>query len=264
MSTETLQNLEICVRSLEELLPSLTDEQWEAQSLCPDWTVREVITHLAGVEHMLTEWKPQSAEEPLPFEKLAASVAEFAARTEGASGAELVDRWRSIMDIRRTQWAAMTVEDLDRECMTPVGPATYGRFMAIRVFDHWVHEQDIRRPLGIPGHETGPAAEMSIDEIQGSLGYIAGKKIGLPDGISMTVSLTGPVTRTMHVAVDGRARVVPALDHPDVTLTSDSTTFALLACGRIDPSAEIEGGRISWSGDDEWGERAARNLAFTM
>jgi hypothetical protein len=38
----------------------------------------------------------------------------------------------------------------------------------------------------------------------------------------------------------------------------------LLACGRIDPEAEIAAGTISWSGDDEWGAQAARNLRFTM
>ena len=37
-----------------------------------------------------------------------------------------------------------------------------------------------------------------------------------------------------------------------------------LACGRIDPEQAIAAGRITWTGDNEWGGRAARNLAFTM
>ena len=28
--------------------------------------------------------------------------------------------------------------------------------------------------------------------------------------------------------------------------------------------AQIDAGKITWSGDDEWGETAARNLAYTM
>lgn len=68
----------------------------------------------------------------------------------------------------------------------------------------------------------------------------------------------------MHVAVTGRAGLVEGLDAPDVVLRADSTTFALLACGRIDPQGAIDDGSISWSGDATWGDTAARNLAFTM
>ena len=38
----------------------------------------------------------------------------------------------------------------------------------------------------------------------------------------------------------------------------------MLACGRIDPQQRIDAGRISWTGDDTWGEKAARSLRFTM
>ena len=54
------------------------------------------------------------------------------------------------------------------------------------------------------------------------------------------------------------------LPDPDVTLTADSLTFMLLACGRIDPEQAIADGRITWSGDAELGGLAARNLRFTM
>ena len=66
--------------------------------------------------------------------------------------------------------------------------------------------------------------------------------------------------------VDGRAAAVdPAsLSEPDVVLTADSTTFIMLACGRIDPQLKIDDGSISWSGDAHWGEQAARSLRFTM
>jgi hypothetical protein len=105
---------------------------------------------------------------------------------------------------------------------------------------------------------------MAIDEIHRSLPYIVGKKIGLPDGKSLAIEIHGGVDRTMRVAVDGRAGLVDALDSPDVVLRSESTVFAQLACGRIDPQGPIDDGRISWSGDATWGEAAARNLAFTM
>ena len=94
--------------------------------------------------------------------------------------------------------------------------------------------------------------------------YIVGKRIALPDGHSIAVHLTGPVTRSMYLRVDGRAGATGPIDDPDVSLTTDSTTFALLACGRIDPEQAIADRAITWAGDEEIGARAARNLRFTM
>ena len=100
--------------------------------------------------------------------------------------------------------------------------------------------------------------------MHGSLGYIVGKKIGLPEGMSIGFRLNGGIERDMFVNVDGRAKVVDEINSPSVELVANSTSFIMLACGRIDPEEEIRAGRISWSGNEEWGEKAARNLRFTM
>lgn len=260
MTMLALDNLRRCYASVDDLVGGLTDEQWTVASLCPDWTVRGVVEHLGGVEHMLLGEEPGSMTETIPFEK----VGEWLAAVAPLDDDELLARYRATVAARTAEFDTFDDERLGRPSLTPVGPGTYGRFMAIRVFDYWVHEQDMRVPLGLPGHESGPAAEMAIDEIHRSLPYIVGKKIGLEDGMSISFELTGPVQRSMHVVVDGRAGLVDALESADVTITTDSTTFALLACGRIDPQGAIDAGRVTWSGSGEWGERAARNLAFTM
>lgn len=255
-----VENLAMCWSSLDDVFDQLTDDQWSTQSLCPDWTVRGVMVHLGAVEYMLLGEPPGSMPDSLPFEK----VGEWMQQVATLSDRDTLGRYREVVDGRREELAAMSDAEFDRPCMTPVGPGTYGRFMDVRVFDFWVHEQDVRVPLDLPGHESGPAAEMAIAEIEASLGYIVGRKVGLPDGKSMTIDLSGPIERTFHVAVDGRAARVDSLVDPDVTLHADSTTFALLACGRVEPQGPIDAGRVSWEGDAEWGDRAARNLAFTM
>lgn len=135
-----------------------------------------------------------------------------------------------------------TLSTADLECPSwmPTGPGTYPRFLATRVFDFPVHEHDITTPLGRETDDRGLAAEIALAEVEGSLGYIVGKKVGLPD--------------------EKRTR----LDNPDVEVTTDSTTFIQLACGRIDPQVKTDSGAIAWIGDAELGERAARNLRFTM
>lgn len=259
-TTPVVGHLLQCFDSIDGLLDGLTDEQWATQSLCPAWTVRGVVTHLGAIEHMLSGLEPGALDETVPF----ARAGEWIAEVEGLNTTELLARYREVIARRRDELEVLTDTEFDRAGMTPVGPGTYGRFMNIRVFDLWVHEQDMRVPLRLPGHEDGPAAESAIGEIEGSLPYIIGKKVKLPDGMSITIELGGPVTRTFRVAVEGRARRVDSLTAPDVVLRTDSITFALLACGRIDPQGPIDDGRITWTGDALWGDTAARNLAFTM
>ncbi|QZA06583.1 maleylpyruvate isomerase family mycothiol-dependent enzyme [Mycolicibacter heraklionensis] len=251
--------LQGCYAAMEALCAELGDAEWDAQSLCPDWTVRDVVNHVTSIEAVMAGWLPEDDQTPPPFQKAADFLRE--ADTQGAAYLEVI---RAVYDHRRRDLAALTDADLERPSWTPVGPSTYGRFLEIRVFDFWVHERDIATPLGRKTDDTGIGAEIALAEVAGSLGYIVGKKVGLPDGKSITFDLTGPLTRQLHVAVDGRARAVDHLTDPDVTLSTDSTTFIQLACGRIDPQAQIDSGTVTWTGDEELGDRAARNLRFTM
>jgi hypothetical protein len=82
----------------------------------------------------------------------------------------------------------------------------------------------------------------------------------LPDGSSIVFHLTGPLQRDLYVTVDSRAKVVGHIERPDVELSTDSLTFVQLACGRIDPQEQIDAGLVSWTGNAELGDRAARNL----
>jgi uncharacterized protein (TIGR03083 family) len=255
--TDTIANLDATWSALGAVAASLTLDQWAAPSLCPDWTVHGVVAHATSIEQVLVGWPPGGE---APFAGIGPVHKELAQ----LAPADLLARFRAVVDQRRAELATMTDDDFAVPGPTPVGPANYGRFMDIRVFDNWVHERDIRVPLGIPGDDSGPAAETSLNEVHQSLGYIVGKKIGLEDGKSIAFDLTGPVSRRMFVRVDGRAAVVDELPDPDATVTTDSLTFMLLACGRIDPEEPISDGRITWTGDGEIGARAARNLRFTM
>lgn len=257
--TRIVGALQACYAAMEALCADLSDAEWRAQSLCPDWTVRDVVNHVTSIEAVMAGWLPDDDQTPPPFDKAADFLRE--ANRDGAAYLGVV---RGVYDRRRSDLAALSETDLQQPSWTPVGPGTYGRFLEIRVFDFWVHERDITTPLGRKTDDTGIGAEIALAEVAGSLGYIVGKKVGLPDGKSVTFSLTGPIARQLHVAVDGRAKKVEHLDNPDVTLSTNSTTFIQLACGRIDPQAQIDSGAVTWKGDDELGDRTARNLRFTM
>lgn len=254
---DLIDNLRSVFQSFGVVVDGLTTAQWAAQSLCPEWTMRHVVVHTTAIESALIGWRPGDDN---PFVRMATIQPELLV----LSPADLKFRYHEVTTDRIAELIAMTDDEFSQPSLTPVGPGTYGRFMAIRCFDVWVHERDIRVPLGLDGNDGGPAAELSLDEVHASLGYIVGKKIGLADGKGIAFELTGSVRRRLLAQVDGRAARVDDLPSPDVTLTMDSLTFMLLACGRIDPGEPLSDGRISITGDTGLGEHAARNLSFTM
>lgn len=256
----TRDSLARCYDAIETLSARMDGTQWQVQSLCPGWQARDVITHLGMMERVLTGWLPGSVEQVPPFDR----VEPYSEQVAALDDSSFASRITEIFGERRADLAALRNEDLDRPSWTPVGPKTFGRFLEIRVFDFWVHERDITTPLGWPTDDAGPRAEIALAEVEGSLGYIVGKKIGLPDGTSIVFHLTGPISRDLSVKVDGRAKQVERIDNPDVELTTDTLTFVQLACGRIDPQAQIDQGKVTWTGDDELADRAARNLRFTI
>lgn len=255
-----VSNLDVCWDSVVEFLSKLESSQWQTQSLCPEWTIRGVAAHMVSVEQALSNWLPSGLDTPPPFEKVGGYFEAAMQMPE----AELVAHMQSTFDIRRENLSETTEADFANPSVTPVGPATYGRFMAVREFDFWMHERDCRTPLGIDTDNGGPEAEMALNEVHLSIGYIAGKKIGLTEGQSIHFDITGSVERDIYVRVEGRAVECEPIDAPTTTLHCDSMAFMNQACGRVDPEVPIREGAISWSGEAELGAHAARNLRFTM
>jgi uncharacterized protein (TIGR03083 family) len=242
-----------------QVLASLDEDGLAIQSLCPDWDLRACLAHAVGIDKVMTGWGPDP-DNLFDF----AAVGSFMKEMAGVDRDTFVETLTQICADRLTDLEGRDPSVVDEPCLTPVGPQTFGAMLEIRVFDLWVHARDASLPAGLTLSDSGVAAEMALNQVHRSMGFIAGKKIGLADGMSMTVNVTGGAARTFHVNVDGRAQLVDELANPDVTLTADTETLLMLACGRVDPQERIDAGRITWSGDASWGERAARNLRFTM
>ncbi len=254
--------------AIEDLLGGLDLTQWPTSTALPGWTVHDVVAHLIGTESRLAgdEEPPASFDvTTLGHVRNATGAANEhwvrALRPEPPEAMLL--RFHDVIRRRIESLSAMGPEEFDAPTQTPVGMAPYRRFMEIRVFDCWLHEQDIRSAVGRPGHEDGRCAEVSVDEVVRALGFIVGKQASAPDGSAVTFVLAGPVYRTVHVAVEGRAAVVTKLDRPaTATLHLPSTVFVRLAGGRADAGSGLE--TIRLAGDLELARRVAQNLAFTI
>jgi uncharacterized protein (TIGR03083 family) len=251
--------------SLADLGASLSDEEWSRGTSCPGWRVSAQYAHLVGTESMLLG-RPNPEVEPGHPDHVRNDIGGlnevWVMALAPVPRSEVLDRFAEVTDARRAV-LAMTEDDFSAISWTPIGQSDYRRFMQIRVFDCWVHEQDVRDAVGRPGHQTGPVAEQAVDEVVRALGYIVGKKAGAPDGSRVTIELTGPVERTLHVAVDGRARVVDELDAPATAVVAlGSGVFNRLACGRVDSAALLD--HVTLSGDTGLGRQIVANLAFTV
>ena len=109
------------------LLEGLTPEQWEAPSLCERWRVRDVVAHILSYEEI----------------RMPALAGRF------ARGLFTINRTNAIGVAEHAAWSPQQLLELAQRSISPRGltRAFGGR---IALVDGMVHQQDIRRSLGIP------------------------------------------------------------------------------------------------------------------
>ena len=173
--------------AIEDLLAGLDEAQWAAPSPCPGWSVHDVTSHIVGTELTLCGEQPAPGLEDVRARShvrndIGALNEVWVESLRAESPAQLLERLRAVTAQRLATLTGMAEQEFHAPSWTPAGQATYARFMQIRAFDCWMHEQDIRDSAGQPGNEDGPGAALSVDEIALALGYLVGKRAQAPDG----------------------------------------------------------------------------------
>ena len=261
--------LEAVWSDIEAVCADLTEEQWNVPTDCPGWSVKDNVAHMLGTENMLAGVDPPEVEIGAP-DHVRNDIGKFNEQWVAAyrvkSGAETLAAFREITRARLDALRALTPEQWDEEGFTPEGRGPYRSFMAIRVFDCWYHDQDIREALGTPGCLDGPEADLSLNRIPPKgLPYVVGKKAGAPPGTVVVFEVEGMDPAAIAVPPEGRASLlneVPA----DVTarIALDRRTFARLAGGRWTGDHARKAGDVRVEGDTELANRVVDNLAFTI
>ena len=114
-------------RDFADLLAGLSPQQWEEPSLCESWRVKDVVAHVLSYDE-LSRWE---------------LVRRF------AKGALVPNRVNAIGVAEYATRSPKQLTDLMRACIPPRGlTAGFGGMIAL--VDGMVHQQDIRRALGIP------------------------------------------------------------------------------------------------------------------
>jgi uncharacterized protein (TIGR03083 family) len=238
----SIDNLESTWASIDALCSSLSEDQWKLRTGCPGWSVQDNLSHLIDYEaRAVGRPGPDHTPADLSYAKnpIGESNEVGVDYRRRLSGDEVFDEFREVVAARSAQLRALTVDDLQREVVTPVGPGTLADMLRLRVMDTWSHEQDMRRAVGRPGHVQGSAAEEAIGYLAAFLPIIVGKRAGAPEGATVAFNVGDCYSSVIEV-VDGRAKIV-GRDSENVTvaLTIPPATFAALVGGRTDVPDDV-------------------------
>jgi uncharacterized protein (TIGR03083 family) len=258
--------------SIDALLDGLPESGWQAATPLPGWCVRAVVSHIIGTESFLEGIAPPQPD--IDVKALEHVRNDIGAMNEcwvrhlsGESGSSVLERYRALTGKRREVLRSMSDDDWNAPTPTPAGMDSYGRFMRIRVFDCWMHEQDIRMALQRPSSDDeldGPALRLSLDEIAATMGFVVGKLAKAPDGSRVQFDLTGPLPRSIRVSMDGRAQVVDDFGGlgPTATIRLDALQFTRLAGGR--PMCPARAQDIELDGDKDLAAHIVERLNFVI
>jgi uncharacterized protein (TIGR03083 family) len=193
--------------SLAALLENLTDDQWNAPSLCDGWRVKDVAAHVAMTPQppTLTAVAGELIRARGSFEN---ATRDLAVRFAERPGADLVAEIRQHAASRR------------------LPKVTNYRNI---VLDILVHGQDIAIPLGIPREMPKAAAVAGIDRAW-NIGWLLGVKRSVKRFRFTATDVdwaagTGPEVRgpisALLLLLTGRPAALPQLSGPGVEQLSD-------------------------------------------
>ncbi len=252
--------IDVWADAMADLRDAAARAPWQAPSILPGWTVADIVAHTLWIEaSQLGRTDPPHEPEwavlphvTSPFSRITEVPVDL--RRTRSRDDVLVEFDRTIAD-REAALRNARASNPDGQYRNPLGSmTTLDDLLSMRIFDAWVHEQDIRLAVDDPGHLDTPAAHVAAARMRTSLGRVWGKGVDAPIGATVQVTCTGPgvtFSDTVVRSEDGRARPCDRVAEPTVALTMDFPAYVALACGR-GPA------RVESAGD---AELAARTVA---
>lgn len=253
------------VDSFTRVLEHVEDDQWSVPTDLPGWDVRAVAAHTAHLESLLAGRRHEEVDigdAPHAHGMMGQFTEQGVVLRRDESPDLLITEIRESTTARHTQLLADPPSDPSAPAPGLFGAIgwTTGLLLRNRPLDVWMHEQDVRRALDMPGNLDSAPALHSVDYLLESLPFIVGKRAQAPAGSVVRLEVAGHEPVAAVVGEDGRGRVATADDgEPAVTLGMDRETFVVLAGGR----RSVDPGVVRVSGDTELGERVVAAMGVT-
>ncbi len=257
------------IESINDMVSPLSEGEWNRRTDCPYWSVRDVVSHIIGFECELLG-------DPRPIHTLPSDLRHITSETARYTEVP-VDKRRHHTAPEMTSELEYTIirrsRQLRNESRQPDatvrgiggGETTLEQQLWGRVFDVWVHEQDLRRALDQPGNLASAAAVMARDFLLRALPKVVAHDAGARPGSAVVFDVHGPLEfmRTIRVNAEGRGTIDSAVSlGPAVTFVVDWETFLRLLCGRVKTSAVGED-QLKVEGDQSLADAILSHLAVT-
>jgi uncharacterized protein (TIGR03083 family) len=270
--TSALHDLEL-VDQLDEVWSSmaslgdlLTEAEWKLPTECPGWSVQDNLAHIIGIECTILG-RPEPEVEPADGDHIKNDVGRanevWVEAYRDRSGAEVLEAFRTVTQERLD---ALRAPDMDfgADSWSPVGPGAVRDLLPFRVFDSWIHEQDMRRAVGRPGGWDGSSAPASLDRVVSVMPMVVGKRVQPADGTIVLFDVIGPAGREVYIEMEnGRAQLRDDVSGaPTVKIRLSGEVFVRLSTGRGDADVIIGSGTVEISGDAELGFAITRSMNF--
>lgn len=236
-----------------ELAYDLGEDAASLPTDCPGWTVRDQLAHMVGLEQILGGAPAPTVELP-PLHHVTSDVHAYMERPvhvrRGLPLVAVADELAGLRP-RRIEQMRRQADEGDPEVAAPMGgrrPLSLST--TIRVFDLWVHEQDIRRAVGLPVRTGCAAAGVGLDRALAGWSGALSERSGAIG--SLTIRLVDRGLPDIRIELGE-----PGDDAASVLLAGDVGDLLRVFCGRNAPIDDL------LTGDATLARSLAPHLAMT-
>jgi len=253
------------VHDFLDLLEQVPAEEWHTPTDLAGWDVHDVAAHIAHLEAVLAgadEETVDVGEPPHVRSPMGLYTEQGVVARRGRTPDELINEIREAATARHTALLADPPNDASArpERIFGVVPWDWERLLRNRPVDLWMHEQDVRRAVDLPGGMDSAGARHTASYLAESLGVVLAKRVGAPAGTTAVLEVGGQPAVAYVVDDDGRGRRLPDLPaDPTVRLRLEREAFAVLAGGRREPDP----GSVEVTGDEALGRQLLASFAVT-
>ncbi|WP_246383257.1 maleylpyruvate isomerase family mycothiol-dependent enzyme [Nocardioides stalactiti] len=189
------------------LLDSLPDDAWALPTDLPGWDVKAVAAHTAHLESILGGGPDEQAdigEAPHVTGPMGQFTEIGVVTRRDRTPASIIEEIRERTTRRHDELLAEPPTDGNAPAPGLFGLVGWNQqtLFRNRPLDVWMHEQDVRRAVGMPGGLDTAGAQHTADYLSEAFGFVVGKKVKPPVGTTAVLAVDG----TRVVAVDGQLR----------------------------------------------------------
>jgi uncharacterized protein (TIGR03083 family) len=251
------------VDAFTRLLETVPADQWATPTDLPGWDVHAVAAHTAHLEAVMAGAEHDQVDigEPAHVNGIMGAFTEqgVVARRDRTPD-ELISEIRESTTKRHTHLLANPPTDPDAPAdgFAALVGRSWDRLLRNRPLDVWMHEQDVRRAVGLPGGLDSAPAQHTADYLLESMGLVLGKRVKPAPGTTVVIDVDGSAPVALTVTPEGRATPLGDVPpDPTVALAMSREDFVVAAGGRRTPSD------VRVSGDTDLAARLLGAMAVT-